>query len=568
MILYKYMSLERKNFWTDYKLRFTQPSAFNDPFDCLPSYSFIPEQLMPEHTGFGELAALFYGLEKDSSQFNDDTAIFCMSQVWDSILMWAHYADSHKGFAVGFDMSHPFFDFEKPFGTRKVKYCKSRPKSTEINIMDEMYYKLDVWSYEQEWRLCKDVYKADETINNNIYLFRLPKESIKSVYFGICMPENEKMDMYQKASQAGIQCYQVMRNYQTFELHSIEFEDFLSLQYRYYIMQRDLKQTNTPSRPPSKTLRTADIVTGSLEGCAKILNAIIEQTYQKFDNKINESNIKEYSDEIKVYVKTLEEINCLPDAFHLCDTSISREIYETRIKHIQKNFDNCIYHVIGLIQYMLQSAQGRLPDTEEYLSTKINEKIGGAVSAFASSVSWAAKFLEEQEFRKIIAKISFEEDFQKMHANDEGWRNGQKIAKRWYEMRHSALEISNITALERYRTTRLNWVQDKTPHLDIESAEIESYIKKYCQYEQGALPTLKKDIKEYSGSLPENTRKRIHELIFFFDVIQANGGFSLFTHSGEGGEKRRRARIMSQLINGGIEKDDAEKYMADNFCPL
>lgn len=390
MILYKYMSLERKNFWTDYKLRFTQPSAFNDPFDCLPSYSFIPEQLMPGYAGFEELAALFYGLEKDSSQFNDDTAIFCMSQVWDSILMWAHYADSHKGFVVGFDMSHPFFDFGKPFGTRRVK---------------------------------------------------------------LCMPENEKMDMYQKASRAGIQCYQVMRNYQTFDLHSIDFEDFLSLQRKYYIMQRDLEQANIPSKQPSQTLRTADIVTGSLERCAEILSSIIEQTYQKFDNKINESNIKEYSDAIQVYAKALEEINCLPDAFHLCDSSISREVYETRIKHIQKNFDNCIYHVIGLIQHMLQSAQGQLPDTEEYLSTKINEKIGGAVSSFASSVSWAAIFLEEQEFRKIINKITFEEGFQKMHANDEGWQNGQKIVKRWYEMKHSALEISNTTALERYRTT-------------------------------------------------------------------------------------------------------------------
>ena len=412
MILYKYMSLERKNFWTDYKLRFTQPSAFNDPFECLPSYSFIPEQLMPKHAGFGELAALFYGLEKDSSQFNDDTAIFCMSQVWDSVLMWAHYADSHKGFAVGFDMSHPFFDFEKPYGTRKVKYCKSRPKSTEINIMDEMYYKLDVWSYEQEWRLCRDVYKADETINNNIYLFRIPKESIKSVYFGICMPENEKMDMYQRVLQTGIQCYQVMRNYQTFDLYSIEFEDFLSLQCRYHILQRDLEQANTPSKPPDRTLRTADIVTENLERCAEILSLIIGQTYQKFDNNINESNIKEYSDAIIVHVKDLEEINCLPDAFQLCDTSISREEYETRIKHIQKNFDCCIYNVIGLIQHMLQSAQGQLPATGEYLSTKINEKIGGAVSSFASSVRWAAKFLEEQGLQKIISKITFEEDFQ------------------------------------------------------------------------------------------------------------------------------------------------------------
>lgn len=567
MILYKYMSLERKNFWTDYKLRFTQPSAFNDPFECLPSYSFIPEQLMPKHAGFGELAALFYGLEKDSSQFNDDTAIFCMSQVWDSVLMWAHYADSHRGFAVGFDMSHPFFDFEKPYGTRKVRYCKSRPKSTEINIMDEMYYKLDVWSYEQEWRLCRDVYKADETINNNIYLFRIPKESIKSVYFGICMPENEKMDMYQRVLQTGIQCYQVMRNYQTFDLYSIEFEDFLSLQCRYHILQRDLEQANTSLKPPDRTLRTADIVTESLERCAEILSLIIGQTYQKFDNNINESNIKEYSDAIVVHVKDLEEINCLPDDFQLCDTSISREEYETRIKHIQKNFDYCIYNVIGLIQHMLQSAQGQLPATGEYLSTKINEKIGGAVSSFASSVSWAAKFLEEQGFQKIISKITFEEDFQVMHANDEGWRKGQKIAKRWYEMKHSALEIANRTALERYRITRLNWVQARISQSDIEPSEIESYIKKYCRYEQGTLPMLKKDIKEYSGSLPENIRRKIHELIFFFDTVQSNGGFLTSTHSKDEG-KRWRVHIMGQLINGGIEKEDAEKYIADSFYLL
>ena len=128
MILYKYMSLERKNFWTDYKLRFTQPSAFNDPFDCLPSYSFIPEQLMPGYAGFEELAALFYGLEKDSSQFNDDTAIFCMSQVWDSILMWAHYADSHKGFVVGFDMSHPFLISGNLLGQEELNYVSLRTK--------------------------------------------------------------------------------------------------------------------------------------------------------------------------------------------------------------------------------------------------------------------------------------------------------------------------------------------------------------------------------------------------------------------------------------------------------
>lgn len=104
-----------------------------------------------------------------------------------------------------------------------------------------------------------------------------------------------------------------------------------------------------------------------------------------------------------------------------------------------------------------------------------------------------------------------------------------------------------------------------TPNID--SEEIKSYITKYCQYEQGALPMLKKDIKEYSGPLPENMRKRIHEMVFFFDVVQANGGFLPSGHSKEE-EERRRIRIKNQLINGGIEKDDAEKYMADSFYSL
>ena len=78
---------------------------------------------------------------------------------------------------------------------------------------------------------------------------------------------------------------------------------------------------------------------------------------------------------------------------------------------------------------------------------------------------------------------------------------------------------------------------------------------------------LKKDIKGYSGNLPQNSRKKIHELIFFFDVVQSNDGFLLSGHSKDE-EKRRRTRILNRLINGGIEKDDAEKYMADSFFPL
>ena len=40
---------------------------------------------------------------------NDRYAFFCVSEVPDSPLMWAHYAAAHTGFVVGFDSKHPAF---------------------------------------------------------------------------------------------------------------------------------------------------------------------------------------------------------------------------------------------------------------------------------------------------------------------------------------------------------------------------------------------------------------------------------------------------------------------------
>lgn len=157
-------------------------------------------------------------------------------------------------------------------------------------------------------------------------------------------------------------------------------------------------------------------------------------------------------------------------------------------------------------------------------SMKIKEKTGGAAGAFASSVSWSEKYLEEQEFQKVIADITFDEDFQKMHADDEGWRTGQKIAKRWYEMKYHALEARNETDLKRYRTTRMEWARAGISDSDMESDEIESYIKNVCQYEQGSIPALREEADPYTGILSADKRRQIREKLFFFDVVQANGG--------------------------------------------
>jgi len=54
------------------------------------------------------------------------SGVLCMSKNWDSPLMWAHYADSHKGIVLGFDVPERAF--------YKVDYVKDRPRLADLGL--------------------------------------------------------------------------------------------------------------------------------------------------------------------------------------------------------------------------------------------------------------------------------------------------------------------------------------------------------------------------------------------------------------------------------------------------
>lgn len=81
--------------------------------------------------------------------------VLCMSKNWDSPLMWAHYADSHKGIVLGFDVPERAF--------YKVDYVKDRPRLADLGLsaLDDITpeqiktltrTKAAGWTYEQEYR--------------------------------------------------------------------------------------------------------------------------------------------------------------------------------------------------------------------------------------------------------------------------------------------------------------------------------------------------------------------------------------------------------------------------------
>ena len=125
-----------------------------------------------------------------------------LSEIYNHELIWSHYADEHKGYVIGFDTKHPFFnqrksDEDELRHLRKIEYSDVRP---EINLMEtdvvELFYtKSSKWAYESEWRMVLPLSDCSEKIEKEpypIHLFNFPPEAIASAILGIKMNEQHK----------------------------------------------------------------------------------------------------------------------------------------------------------------------------------------------------------------------------------------------------------------------------------------------------------------------------------------------------------------------------------------
>jgi hypothetical protein len=147
-------------------------------------------------------------------QLNDSFAILSLSEVPDSILMWSHYAESHKGFVLELDATDPFFD-QKTFPNdslrcvHKVLYEHDRPSQAHFETKywlrtrkdaskDLLEYMAGVllltkssdWAYEQEWRMVIPLASARK-VDAGIHVLDLPPHCILRVIVGSAMSDND-----------------------------------------------------------------------------------------------------------------------------------------------------------------------------------------------------------------------------------------------------------------------------------------------------------------------------------------------------------------------------------------
>lgn len=136
------------------------------------------------------------GMRKDLQKDVDGAGILSLSKVRDDILMWAHYADSHKGLCFEFDGSTNcnFFGEAQP-----VIYGEYRPIPLDEDSGKQMerviLTKSPHWSYEQELRIVRP--------NQARTLIEFPVELLTGVIFGCRMPERVRNTVKEWADEGG-----------------------------------------------------------------------------------------------------------------------------------------------------------------------------------------------------------------------------------------------------------------------------------------------------------------------------------------------------------------------------
>jgi hypothetical protein len=207
--LYKYRSLADENLkgftkdvFINNRLWHCATKDFNDPFEArfdfrLTSEEFNAHDFLFRWKSFSNLddddiLALMASVEKHhidphyemlarkfQETIQQKTVVLSLCEEYQNILMWSHYADSHRGICIEFDLNAAFEYWRRVL---PVQYLHHYPYvlGTEISVseLSAIYLsKSTQWTYEKEWRFINELKTPG--------LLEFPEESISGVILGL-----------------------------------------------------------------------------------------------------------------------------------------------------------------------------------------------------------------------------------------------------------------------------------------------------------------------------------------------------------------------------------------------
>jgi hypothetical protein len=186
--LYKYYSANMNNIDSLLNQYFylTNPTHFNDPFDC--NINLAPG------IGINEGIERIEGFKKNNFS---NVGVSCFSEEIDNPLMWAHYTNNYRGFALEFKDNQIVTSPKKSQLLRtsftKVTYLK-RLVRISSKLPFSFHYMLSTkhkqWLYEKEWRIVAEIGKKPTD-----RFLEFKNNMVKAIYIGHTLIDENSSEM-------------------------------------------------------------------------------------------------------------------------------------------------------------------------------------------------------------------------------------------------------------------------------------------------------------------------------------------------------------------------------------
>jgi hypothetical protein len=123
-------------------IRVSTLDTLNDPFELMPYLRHRNNKEIEQYMNIRKQISGIYGL-------------LCFSKTWEEPLLWSHYADKHKGVALGFEISNfNIFDVKYDQNPIRKQIELTNDLGTNKNLFLELAQtKYKKWDYEEESRI-------------------------------------------------------------------------------------------------------------------------------------------------------------------------------------------------------------------------------------------------------------------------------------------------------------------------------------------------------------------------------------------------------------------------------
>lgn len=204
-----------------YQITLSDPRMQNDIVDC-PIYAWLDYCLHDRNKYNKHLPILKKSIE------GMRMASFCANtdkrMAVENTLMWSHYADSHKGFCIEYQIDESMFRRDDPTNLNVIRmlpieYHDSKSKPLDfsdtgnmhngISMQNGFFCKSNDWAYENEVRIAsyspfdKEEYRTIPISG---------KSKIKAIYFGVRCPKETIEDVQSALKGRDVEYFQMYIN--------------------------------------------------------------------------------------------------------------------------------------------------------------------------------------------------------------------------------------------------------------------------------------------------------------------------------------------------------------------